>query len=168
MAGLVAVGEAARLVLGVVTGSGEAKVSVNLLSLLNPIISPTRTSLTTLILGDECSEVSPFFSSSFPRTSFNLGLVVGATINRADANAATDSGPAMGFPVLPNLVNDSGMKLLALSAGCEANPRGRILALDEGEERRVGKVNLPGVISPKLPLSLSLSEAAVMAADGDD
>jgi hypothetical protein len=58
--------------------------------------------------------------------------------------------------------------VLFLSIGGEENPRGRILAPDKGEERRVGKVNLPGVIGPRLLLSLSLSDAAVMAADGDD
>ena len=92
--------------------------------------------------------------------SFNFGFGFGLICNRVDEVAATTSGVAIGRPPVPRFEID--WLVIPLSGG-DANPRGRIFALDGDMAWYTG---YDGRNRAKLRIAeLSLSLAAVTADD---
>jgi hypothetical protein len=124
--------------LGVLTGSGVFMTDfwtdprptlLLLILLLTPLICLKGVELDDALL--------TFLFSPPPKASFSLGFGEGAMIKLVLEAAATVSGAAMGFPPVPNLLNDWGILLYFASDGGEANPRGRIFTFDDGDARYV-------------------------------
>ena len=118
-----------------------------------------------ILLGVVIGRLLTVLFSPPPKASFNLGLGEGAIIKRVAEEAATVSGAAMGFPPVPNLLNDWGILVMFVSDGGEANPRGRSLAFDIGDARY--EEILAGVTEPIILLLLSLSLNVIAVTDDD-
>ena len=71
-----------------------------------------------------------FVSEGASNNNFIFGFGLGFITRRVTEEAANESGAAIGFPPLPNLLNEG---VVAFSG--EANPRGRTFAFDLGDAR---------------------------------
>ena len=146
---------------GVETGSGVAKGLVCLVDFTDP--RPPARALPLILRGE--GSVIPFLAGvASARASFSLGLGVGLNTNRLEAAAADASGVGIGRPAVPNRLSETPTEE---SAGGDENPRGRTLAVDNGDARRVGNDNREGVSELYPPPLGSGFDIAVIAADGD-